>query len=220
MNKKYKKIYINLLIFIFIFIFLLATFTIVNIISQNKSLPVNNKNIEQTQTSHPLIKRDDKSDNILLSPAELYLKNIPKDTPVVAKKPELEWYLQKLPQLILIDKSEQKLTIYENGKIIRSTPVTTGDIDHDTPIGEFEIYKKEKDMIINSPFPNDPYRLHVNYWLEYSRLLAIHDASWRKNFGTLDYQTLGSHGCINTPDNQMEWIYNWSSYGTTVKIQE
>ena len=56
--------------------------------------------------------------------------------------------------------------------------------------------------------PNVP---HVMYFTNVGH--AFHGAYWHNNFG----QRM-SHGCINEPLGQAEWLYNWSSIGTRVVI--
>ena len=40
---------------------------------------------------------------------------------------------------------------------------------------------------------------------------AFHGAPWRSDFG---YSA--SHGCVNMPSADAQWIYNWAEIGTTV----
>ena len=42
---------------------------------------------------------------------------------------------------------------------------------------------------------------------------GIHGTYWHNNFGTPM-----SHGCVNLTIPDAEWLYNWASYGTTVKV--
>jgi lipoprotein-anchoring transpeptidase ErfK/SrfK len=36
---------------------------------------------------------------------------------------------------------------------------------------------------------------------------GLHDASWRTTFGGNIYQTNGSHGCVNLPEDAAQVIY-------------
>ena len=38
--------------------------------------------------------------------------------------------------------------------------------------------------------------------------IGIHDAGWRNKFGGNIYLTNGSHGCINSPPNLANTIFN------------
>ena len=52
------------------------------------------------------------------------------------------------------------------------------------------------------------YASPVKFWVPVKGGIGIHDASWRKEFGGDIYQTAGSHGCINTPKDKMEELYD------------
>ena len=41
---------------------------------------------------------------------------------------------------------------------------------------------------------------------------AFHGAGWRSSFG---YS--GSHGCVNMPVSEAQWIYNWVDTNTVVQ---
>ena len=48
----------------------------------------------------------------------------------------------------------------------------------------------------------------VKFWVPVKGGIGIHDAGWRKEFGGDIYQTAGSHGCINTPKDKMEELFD------------
>lgn len=126
-----------------------------------------------------------------------------------------------------------RLYAYENGKLVFSTPVTTGQLYLQTFLGTFYVTRKMRNITLNSPWPKgSPYYYepeHANYALDYDGALYIHDATWRSAFGPgtdrwhYDPQfgwMDGSHGCVNTPLSAAEWLYNWAPVGTTVKVIE
>ena len=47
----------------------------------------------------------------------------------------------------------------------------------------------------------------------------MHDASWRKKFGTDLYTEKGSHGCVNIPPKYIAPIYNNVKEGTPVLVK-
>ncbi len=51
----------------------------------------------------------------------------------------------------------------------------------------------------------------VTYW---HGNYAIHSAPWAKHFGV--GADAGSHGCINLPEEEAHWYYDWAETGTTV----
>ena len=49
--------------------------------------------------------------------------------------------------------------------------------------------------------------------------VGIHDADgWRSEYGGQIYLTRGSHGCINTPEDQVAKIYDAVEIGTSVIV--
>ncbi|MDU0349716.1 L,D-transpeptidase, partial [Actinomyces sp. MRS3W] len=51
----------------------------------------------------------------------------------------------------------------------------------------------------------------VTYW---QGNYAIHSAPWAEDFGV--GADAGSHGCINVPEEEAHWFYDWADIGTTV----
>ena len=124
---------------------------------------------------------------------------------------------------IVVSLRAQMMYVYEDNELILSTPITSGRRDFETIRGKFQIYTKQRDKLMKSPFPDEDYELWVDYWLPFSGAYGIHDACnskdcWRTRFGGTSYVYNGSHGCINTPYNAVKFIYGWSRVGTTVYI--
>ena len=117
---------------------------------------------------------------------------------------------------IEIDKSQQRMWAYKNGKLVVSTPVVTGMRNSmDTPSGYHYINNKVRNTTLTGP----GYASHVSYWMAFiGSGYGIHDASWRSSFGGSIYTWNGSHGCVNTPYNSVRTIYNNMPVGTPVII--
>lgn len=115
---------------------------------------------------------------------------------------------------IEIDMTNQVMYYYENGDLKLETSVVTGNLsrNHDTPEGINYVYAKQKNRILRGP----GYASFVNYWMPVKGGIGIHDATWRDEFGGEIYKTDGSHGCINTPLQKMEELYDMVSIGTPV----
>ena len=64
----------------------------------------------------------------------------------------------------------------------------------------------------------EDYESDVTYWLPFNGNVGIHDASWRSEFGGKLYLTEGSHGCVNTPYDQVEIIYQNIGIGAPVVV--
>jgi hypothetical protein len=89
--------------------------------------------------------------------------------------------------MIIIDKSAQKMTIAVNGEDRYTWPVSTGRSGYDTPSGDFQPFRMEKDHYSrewdDAPMPNSIFFTKIGH--------AIH--------GTYEVRNLGrpaSHGCV------------------------
>lgn len=115
---------------------------------------------------------------------------------------------------IEIDMTEQKMYYYKEGRLEVETAVVTGNTGRrmGTPEGVNFVYGKQENRILRGP----GYASHVNYWMPVKGNIGIHDAAWRDDFGGEIYKTNGSHGCINTPYDEMSRIYEMAEVGTPV----
>lgn len=123
-------------------------------------------------------------------------------------------------KVVVVNIGLQRLYAYENGKTIFSSavPITTGKYGFETVYGEFAIYLKERMHQMQSPFPGIYYDDVVNYWMPFYLGYGLHDAPWRTIYGTQDYSSVGSHGCVNMPFNETSILYNWAEVGTKVLV--
>ena len=110
--------------------------------------------------------------------------------------------------------SKQRLDYYENNKLVLTTPITSG-AHNATKTGKFTIKNKAR----NTTLKGEDYVSFVKYWMGYGGGYGLHDASWRRRFGTSDYKTNGSHGCINMPTKAAKELYDRIEVGTPVYIQ-
>ena len=115
---------------------------------------------------------------------------------------------------IEVDMTQQKMYYYEKGELRLETDVVTGNMRRrmGTPEGVNFVYNKQKDRVLRGPGYASP----VKFWVPVKGNIGIHDASWRKEFGGDIYETAGSHGCINTPKDKMEELYDMVQIGTPV----
>ena len=117
---------------------------------------------------------------------------------------------------ISISISKQRLDYYVNKKKVLTTPITSGR-NNLTRTGTFKIRNKVR----NTQLKGKDYVSEVKYWMAYDgNSFGIHDASWRRRFGTMDYKRVGSHGCINVPTTAMKKLYNMVEVGTPVYIKK
>ncbi len=115
---------------------------------------------------------------------------------------------------IEVDMTEQMMYYYLNGELQLETPIETGNTGRrwGTPEGVNYVYGKAVNRVLSGP----GYQSHVNFWMPVKGNIGIHDAPWRGEFGGDIYQTAGSHGCINTPYEAMEKLYEMAQTGTPV----
>jgi lipoprotein-anchoring transpeptidase ErfK/SrfK len=109
-----------------------------------------------------------------------------------------------------VDLSDQTLTAYVGHTAVRSTLVSTGLPDTPTPVGKYYIYVKLLRDDMTGP---DYYLPDVPYTMYFYRGYGIHGTYWHSNFGRPM-----SHGCINLPTTEAEWLFEWASVGTLVNV--
>ncbi len=113
---------------------------------------------------------------------------------------------------IEVDMTEQMMYFYENGEQKIATPVVTGNtgLRRGTPQGTNYVYSKERNRVLRGPGYASP----VKYWMPVKGGVGIHDSSWRSKYGGTIYKTDGSHGCINTPLDEVVKLYDMVEIGT------
>lgn len=115
---------------------------------------------------------------------------------------------------IEIDMTEQMMYYYVEGEIYAETPIVTGNMVRNmaTPEGTCFVYNKQESRVLRGA----NYASFVNFWVPVKGNIGIHDAPWRAEYGDEIYKTNGSHGCINTPYDEMKKIYEHVEIGTPV----
>ncbi len=120
-------------------------------------------------------------------------------------------------RVVVVDISDQELSLYYNNKKQLTTPVVTGKPSTPTYIGLYYIYYKEEDTRLTG----DGYDVGVDVWMPFNGGIGLHDASWRYGvFGGDIYTYDGSHGCVNLPTEAAHEIYNQVDYGTPVLVKQ
>jgi len=111
-----------------------------------------------------------------------------------------------------VDISEQRLTAYDSGTPVRTTLVSTGLPNTPTPLGRFRIWIKFR---FDDMAGADYYIEDVPYVMYFHEGYGLHGVTWHGNFGHPM-----SHGCVNVPTEEAEWLFNWAEVGTLVHIHE
>jgi len=109
-----------------------------------------------------------------------------------------------------VNLSTQTVTAYEGNTPVRSTLVSTGLPYTPTPTGRYTIYSKYASGDMAGP---GYYLRNVPYIMNFYRSYSLHGTYWHSNFGHPM-----SHGCINLPTPEAQWLYSWAAVGTPVNI--
>jgi lipoprotein-anchoring transpeptidase ErfK/SrfK len=107
-----------------------------------------------------------------------------------------------------INLTTQTLTAYAGSTAVYEARVSTGTWRTPTVVGTFRIYAKYPAVRMSGPgydLPNVPYTMY------FYRGYALHGTYWHNNFGTPM-----SHGCVNLPTPDAQWLYNWAPMNTEV----
>lgn len=112
-----------------------------------------------------------------------------------------------------VNLTSQTLTLLQDEKPVFSTLISSGKPGWETPIGQFEVYAKDRvtDMASTPEAVEFYYVPDVPFVLWFSGSYSIHGTYWHNSFGRVR-----SHGCINVPVDAAEYVYGWTPVGTPV----
>lgn len=132
-------------------------------------------------------------------------------------------------RVVVVSLREQTARVYQNGKLIYWSYVTTGRPERPSPPGlHFVMQKVTHTEFFSGDPPGSPFWFAptpINYGLLYAEGgYFLHDAWWRVKFGPGSnlphYDPLafdgGSHGCVNFPEANMAWLYDFMQYGDPI----
>ncbi len=129
-------------------------------------------------------------------------------------------------KLLLVSISQQHLWACDGTRLVKDTAVTTGapnapkGVDDSTPTGSWHVYSKQTNRYLSGCDVNGCWHDYVQYWLPFDGSVGFHDASWQTfPFGSSEYRTDGSHGCVHLPADFISWLYAWAPVGTTVTVE-
>jgi lipoprotein-anchoring transpeptidase ErfK/SrfK len=111
-----------------------------------------------------------------------------------------------------VDLSQQSLTAYEGGTPVRTTLVSTGLPATPTPVGQFRVWIKLRYDDMAGP---GYYIADVPYVMYFHGGYGLHGVTWHGNFGHPM-----SHGCVNLPTAEAEWLFGFAEVGTLVNIHD
>jgi hypothetical protein len=128
-------------------------------------------------------------------------------------------------KLLLVSISQQHIWACDGTTTVRESAVTTGasaltNVDDATPTGTWRIYRKQTNTTLKGCDVNGCWNDPVAYWMPFDDQVGFHDASWQTfPFGSSQYKTDGSHGCVHLPADFIAWVYGWAPIGTTVTVK-
>lgn len=143
----------------------------------------------------------------------------------------MQYYNITQGKVLVISLREQTLRAYENGKMVYWAYVTTGREELPSWPGlHYAMYHLDHTEFTSpepksSPFWYAP--TPITYAIAYApNGFFIHDAWWRSEFGPdtnlphWDPAAFngGSHGCINLPTDQMQWVWSWTPDGAPIIV--
>ncbi|MGZ3642439.1 MAG: L,D-transpeptidase family protein [Ktedonobacteraceae bacterium] len=135
--------------------------------------------------------------------------------------------------VLVVSLIEQTLRYYNNGKLVRSFLIVSGQYLRPSAPGFWSIILRERPTQFKSTeppgsafwYPPTP----IQYAMEYhSGGYFFHDSWWRADYGpgmnfphsdssgTTSFNDNGSHGCINMNPNDVAWLYSQIGWGTPV----
>ncbi|MGA8523355.1 MAG: L,D-transpeptidase, partial [Candidatus Dormiibacterota bacterium] len=129
---------------------------------------------------------------------------------------------------ITLNLTLQEAVFYDNGCVVRATPITTGRPFLRTPTGVFHVFYKASPFTMVSPWPHGSpfwYPTGTVTWVMEFDVggYFLHDASWEppSMFGPgSENSYVASHGCVHIPTPVMRWAYSWTPMGTPVIITQ
>lgn len=128
----------------------------------------------------------------------------------------------KIPHLdlsIVVNKTENTLTVYNDGQFFKKYPVRTGEHEYMTPAGEYRIQNKTVEPSWTNPqtgeyfAPGAPGNELGSRWLGFSGSLGIHEAIDPESIGTYS-----SNGCVGLVKEDVQELFDLVRIGTPVKI--
>ena len=122
------------------------------------------------------------------------------------------------PDFVLVDVSEQRAIFYKNGMRVLADNCVTGDAKkgYHTTVGIHQIIFMDTNRTLKGSYGE----AFVKYWMRFTAGgQGLHDAGWRRNFGSQIYVSNGSHGCVNLPRETAATIFANSYVGMPVIVE-
>ena len=138
------------------------------------------------------------------------------------------------PRVIVVARQQQHMEVWDNGRLMIISAVTTGRPELPTPLGTTQVMKKESPHLFQSPWNWPSIYWYPPGWADYAVLFRsggfyFHDTHARPQNGYgigtnvphIDpdgVQRTGSRGCANTPYWAVRMLYGWARYSDPVVV--
>lgn len=125
------------------------------------------------------------------------------------------------PSLIMVvDNRTKQLTVTQNGKVIRTIPVSLGKPSTPSSSGTMLVMEKFKKTIFDTTDDPDPANRYVTD-IEFAQRLTfggefIHAAPWSV---ASQGRTNVSHGCVNMSTPNASWLFNLTRMGDPITVK-
>lgn len=156
----------------------------------------------------------------------------PFDQPHATDTQLMDYYKLQKDQVIVVSFIEESMRIYDNGQLVHSFLITAGRPELPPVPGLWSPLWRRNNIVFHSiEPPGSPYwypDTPIHYAIMYHEGgYYLHDSWWRNDYGpgtqfyhvdssgnvSADY---GSHGCINMPLDQAQWVYENTTYNTQI----
>ena len=129
---------------------------------------------------------------------------------------------QKVTWKIVVDRSKQTATVYNNDQVVQTFNVCTGKTGkHETTPGNYFIYLKYQVQDMRGTNDDGSQYLSPGVkWVSYfNGGQGFHTANWNAaGIASGDPTGHGSHGCVNMNEADAKWIYDNCPDGTLVQV--
>lgn len=116
-----------------------------------------------------------------------------------------------------VDVSDQRLRYYQNGKLVNTFVISSGQRSMPTPYGEYKIWQKNPRAYSNK------YKLYMPWWMSFKPGYGLHELPEWPNGYKEGQNHLGkrvSHGCVRLGVGPAKALYDWAAVGTPVIVHE
>lgn len=120
-----------------------------------------------------------------------------------------------------IDLAYQMMYLYIDGNLILSTPIVSGQPGAETIPGANAVNEMlyDTDLVGYNHISGQSYSTPVTFWIRFDdQAQGIHNAPWQSQYGGDVHLTAGSLGCINTPYDAAQVIWDYVDYGFPVIV--